>query len=78
MKWENTPAPFKPGKNWIDVGLFIGFEKAVDDELHNNFETKLLLEKGIGKFANKANIILISAASTMCRSSIGKAMCQSL
>jgi hypothetical protein len=58
VKWENTFAPFKPGENWIDVGFFIGFEKAVDDDLHDNLETKLLLEKDIGRFANKANIIL--------------------
>ena len=58
VKWENTLAPFKPGENWIDVGLLVGIEKAVDDELHDNLETKLLLEKDIGRFANKANIIL--------------------
>lgn len=58
VKWENTFVPFKPGEYWIDVGFFVGISKAIDNELTNNLETKLLLEKDVGNFANKANIIL--------------------
>ena len=56
LKWENVIAPFKPGENWIDVGLYLEIEKSVQDDMPNNAETKLLLEKRFGDFTNTANI----------------------
>lgn len=58
MKWENIIAPFKPGEYWIDTGFYLEFEKSVQDDMPNNAEAGLLLEKRIGDFTNTANIIL--------------------
>lgn len=57
-KFENVFAPWKPGENWMDVGLYVELEKGAHSGDPNNFETKLLLEKDLGKFANTANLKL--------------------
>lgn len=58
LKWENVIAPWKPGENFIDVGLYVELEKAMQGGESDNAETQLLLEKDIGKFVNTANIKL--------------------
>lgn len=55
-KWENIFAPWKPGENWIDSALYVELEKGAHSEDPDNFETKILLEKDVGKFANTANL----------------------
>lgn len=57
-KWENIFAPWKPGENWMDVGFYVELEKGAHHDDPDNFETKLLLEKDVGKFANTANLKL--------------------
>lgn len=55
-KWENVFAPWTPGKYWMDVGLYAELEKGRHSDDPYNFETKLLLEKDVGKYANTANL----------------------
>lgn len=56
LKWENVFAPFKPGENWIDAGLYVELEKAARDHEPNTTEVKLLLEKDVGNWQTIANI----------------------
>lgn len=58
LKWENIFVPFAHGENWMDVGLYVEFEKGMEDDSPNNLEGKLLLEKEFGKFDNTANLIV--------------------
>ena len=56
IKWENVFAPFKPGQNWVDVGGYLELEKSTQDDMPNNVEGRILLEKRTGDFTNTANI----------------------
>jgi len=58
IKWENILVPFKPGEYWLDVGLYLEFEKSVHADVPNNAETQLLLEKRFGDFINTTNLSL--------------------
>ena len=57
LRWANILAPFQPGEYWVDAGLYVGVDKAMQNSVPNNAEAKLLLEKNIGNFTNTANII---------------------
>jgi high-affinity iron transporter len=56
--WENHFQFTEPGKYWLDVGGYLEYEAPVDSSSPNKLETKLLLEKPIGRFVNTANIII--------------------
>jgi hypothetical protein len=57
VEWENRFQLTEQGKNFADVGLYFAFEKASESkENHDAIEGKILLEKQIGKFVNRANI----------------------
>lgn len=58
LRWENIIAPFKPGEYWLDAGLRLEFDKSVQNNMPNNIETTLLLEKRFGDFINTANLSL--------------------
>ena len=57
IEWENRFQLTDQGKNFADVGLYLAFEKALNSQKnHYAVEAKILLEKQIGKFVNRANI----------------------
>ena len=56
LKWENIFVPFKPGTHWIDAGVYVEIEQAMRDDIPDNAEASLLLEKHLGDFTNTANI----------------------
>lgn len=57
VEWENRLQLTEQGKNFADVGLYFAFTKALESQLnHDDIEAKILLEKQIGKFINRANI----------------------
>ncbi len=55
--WENIFQLTPQGKYWVDVGAYLELEKGLNGDA-NEIETKLLLEKQIGKFIITANPIL--------------------
>jgi len=56
--WENIFQLTDPGKYWLDVGFYLEYEAPVDGGNPDKLETKLLLEKAVGRFVNTANIKL--------------------
>lgn len=56
--WENIFQLTEPGKYWLDAGLYLEYENTTDHAAPNALETKLLLEKALGRFVNTANIVL--------------------
>lgn len=56
--WENIFQLTERGKYWLDAGLYLEYENTTDDAAPNALETKLLLEKSLGRFVNTANIVL--------------------
>lgn len=58
LKWENVIAPWAPGENFIDTGLYLELEKATTSGEPNNIEAKLLLGKDIGQVSTTANLIV--------------------
>lgn len=57
VEWENRFQLTEQGKNFADVGLYFAYTKALESkENHDEIEAKILLEKQIGKFVNRANI----------------------
>lgn len=58
LKWENVIAPWKPGENFVDAGLYLELEKALQGGEPDNAEAQLLLEKTTGKFVHTANLKL--------------------
>jgi hypothetical protein len=47
---------FEQGENWIDTGLLVAYDYAVQNEEANSLETKLLLLKDVGMFTATANL----------------------
>lgn len=57
VEWENRFQLTEQGKNFADVGLYIAYGKSLDSKKDSDTaEMKILLEKQIGKFVNRANI----------------------
>ncbi len=56
--WENIFQLTEPGKYWLDAGLYLEYEHTTDNSAPNALETKLLLEKSLGRFVNTANLVL--------------------
>ena len=56
IEFENRFQFFEQGQNWVDSGLLVAFDEAIHHADTNSFEVKLLLEKDIGRFTNRANI----------------------
>jgi hypothetical protein len=60
LEWENRFQISEPGAWWVDLGLYVAYEFAVEDEHSDKIESKLLLEKEMNRFVHKANLILES------------------
>lgn len=58
IKFENVFAPWKPGENFVDAGLYVELEKGTQGGETDNIETQLLLEKNTGDFVHTANLKL--------------------
>ncbi len=57
VEWENRFQLTEQGKNFADVGLYFAVKKALDSKKnHDAIEGKILLEKQMGRFVNRANI----------------------
>ncbi len=56
LEWENRFQLTEPGKYWMDFGLLASYIYAHERTNADALETKLLVEKDIGKFINIANI----------------------
>ncbi len=57
LEWENRFQLTEQGKNFADLGLYLSFTKALDSKIdHDAIEAKILLEKQIGQFINRANL----------------------
>lgn len=53
---ENFFQFFEKGSQWVDSGVMIAYNGSTRSDLPSTIETKLLLEKDIGKFTNIADI----------------------
>jgi len=53
---ENFFQFFEKGSQWVDSGVMIAFNGSTHADLADSIDTKLLLEKDVGKFTNIANI----------------------
>ncbi|MBI5042147.1 MAG: FTR1 family protein [Gammaproteobacteria bacterium] len=56
--WENIFQLTEPGQYWLDAGLYLEYEDTADDQHPNKLETKLLLEKAVGRYVHTANIVM--------------------
>lgn len=54
--WENIFQFFEPGEAWMDSGLYLEYESGYGKQ-PDAVETKLLLEKPVGRFVNTLNVI---------------------
>jgi hypothetical protein len=61
LAWENIIQLTEPGQYWADVALYLEYEKNLRDADVHQLETKLLLEKQIGRFTFTANPIFVHA-----------------
>lgn len=55
--WENIFQLTEPGKYWLDAGLYLEYESPVPSG-PAKLETKLLLEKAVGRYVNTANLVM--------------------
>ena len=55
--WENIFQLTEPGKHWLDSGLYVEYESPVGGG-PAKLETKLLLEKAMGRYVNTANLVV--------------------
>jgi hypothetical protein len=53
---ENFFQFFEKGSQWVDSGVMIALNDSTHADLAKSIETKLLLEKDVGKFINIANL----------------------
>jgi hypothetical protein len=53
---ENIFQFFEKGSHWMDSGVMIALNDSTHADLAKSVETKLLLEKDVGKFINIANV----------------------
>jgi len=60
--WENIFQLTEPGKYWVDSGLYVEYESPTSGP--QKLETKLLLEKAIGRYVNTANIVFAREIGT--------------
>ncbi len=56
MELENRFQFFESGENWLDSGALIAYDFSIQSHEPNTLETKLLLQKDIGKITTTANI----------------------
>ena len=57
--WENIIQLTEQGEHWVDVGLYLEYAIANGAGTPNELETKLLLEKSVGKFVHTANLVFV-------------------
>jgi len=55
--WENIFQLTDQGKHWLDAGLYLEYESPTDGS-PTKLETKLLLEKAVGRYVNTANLVM--------------------
>jgi len=55
--WENIFQLTEPGKYWLDAGLYLEYESPVSSG-PAKLESKLLLEKAVGRYINTANLVM--------------------
>ena len=55
--WENIFQLTEPGKHWLDAGLYLEYESPVTSG-PAKLESKLLLEKAVGRYVNTANLVM--------------------
>jgi len=54
--WENIFQLTEPGKYWLDTGLYLEYESPTAGG-PAKLETKVLLEKPVGRYVNTANLV---------------------
>ena len=59
--WENILQLTEPGQYWADLGLYLEYEKGLLKADAHQLETKLLIEKTVGRFTFTANPIFKKA-----------------
>ena len=64
VAWENILQLTEPGQYWADLGLYLEYEKGLLKSDAHQLETKLLIEKTIGRFTFTANPIFKKAFGT--------------
>lgn len=57
--WENIIQLTEQGKYWLDAGLYVELAVPRDSSAPKEIETKLLLEKSVGKFQHTANLVFV-------------------
>jgi len=57
--WENIIQLTEQGKYWLDAGLYLELAVPNDSSAPKEIETKLLLEKTVGKFQHTANLVFV-------------------
>ena len=57
--WENIFQLTEQGEYWVDVGAYLEYEVGHGAGSSDKIETKLLLEKSVGKYVNTANLVLV-------------------
>jgi hypothetical protein len=55
--WENRFQLTPQGKYWVDVGLFVEYERAIEADEHNNITVGLLLQKETGQNLTTLNLL---------------------
>jgi hypothetical protein len=57
--WENIIQLTEQGRYWLDAGLYLELAVPNDSSAPKEIETKLLLEKTVGKFQHTANLVFV-------------------
>ena len=57
--WENIFQLTEPGQYWADVAVYLEYEKGLLKADAHQFESKLLIEKTVGKWTFTANPIFV-------------------
>lgn len=70
VAWENILQLTEPGQYWADLGLYLEYEKGLLKSDAHQLETKLLIEKTIGRFTFTANPIFKKAFGTASNHSV--------
>ncbi len=58
LEWENRVQLFEPGERWLDAGLYLAYEVALEDGHADKFEAKVLLQKEQGRLVHITNLTL--------------------
>ena len=56
IEWENRFQFTEQGAHWVDTGLLVAYEHALDKDDPDEVEVKALLAKDTGRFSHLANI----------------------